>query len=83
MKNPSDTTTGVLPPSPSGAIPAYECIEDIIVELWTYCMELEDEYHRTGNYDVLCQFAMTIMVVQYWEDILLGMEGVDVFGFYF
>lgn len=46
-------------------------------------MELEDEYHKTGNHDVLCKFAITIMTVQYWEDILLSMEGVDVFGFYF
>lgn len=85
MKKPSSPTTGVLPPSsPSdGITPAYDCIEDIIYELWDYCMELEDEYHKTGNHSVLCQFAITIMAVQYWEDILLSMEGVDVFGFYF
>ena len=84
MKKPSSPTTGVLPPSPTtGVVPAYDCVEDIIYELWDYCMELEDEYHKTGNHDVLCKFAITIMAVQYWEDILLSMEGVDVFGFYF
>lgn len=80
MNKPSDPTTGVLPPYPP---PAYDCVQDIIYELWDHCMTLEDEYHRTGNYDVLCQFAITIMIVQYWEDILLAMEGVDVYGFYF
>ena len=46
-------------------------------------MILEDEYHKTGSQEVLIQFAVTIIVVQYWEDILLSMEGYDVFNIYF
>lgn len=46
-------------------------------------MELEDEYHRTGDSSVLIQFAMAIMVVQYWEDVLLNMEGLDAFTIHF
>ena len=61
----------------------HENIEDIIIKMWDYCMELEDEYHRTGDGSVLMQFAMAIMVVQYWEDVLLNTEGRDVFRVYF
>lgn len=63
--------------------PQYENIEDIILDTWNYCMELEDEYHRTGDSSVLIQFAMAIMVVQYWEDVLLNMEGLDAFTIHF
>lgn len=61
----------------------YSSVEVIIMDLWEYCMELEDEYHRTGAHDVLIQFAVAIVTVQYWEDILLNMEGIDVYRFYF
>jgi len=53
------------------------------MELWEYCMELEDEYHRTGDHAVLIQFAVAIVSVQHWEDVLLRMEGLDVYRFYF
>ncbi len=62
---------------------AHETIEEIIINMWDYCMELEDEYHKTGTPSVLIQFAMAIMVVQYWEDVLLSKEGCDVFRVYF
>jgi len=61
----------------------YQAIEDIIEDLWEYCMELEDQYHHTGNQDVLIKFATALMIVQYWEDLLLSMEGIDVFRVYF
>lgn len=51
--------------------------------LWDYCMQLEDDYHRTASHEVLCQFAVAIMTVQYWEDVLMNMEGIDVYRFYF
>ena len=84
----NESTTLLLPPYPppvEGSImePAYENIQDIILELWDYCMELEDEWHETGDQGVLLRFAVAIMSVQYWEDALLNMEGYDVFGFYF
>jgi hypothetical protein len=63
--------------------PRYECVETIIMDLWEYCMNLEDEYHRTGSNDVLIQFAVAIVTVQHWEDVLLRMEGIDVYRFYF
>jgi hypothetical protein len=61
----------------------YQSIEDIIADLWEYCMELEDQYHHTGSPDVLIKFATALMIVQYWEDTLLSMEGIDVFRVYF
>ena len=64
-------------------MPEYTNIEDIISDIWEHCMELEDEYHKTGSPDVLLRFAVGIMTVQYWEDTLLSMEGIDVFRFYF
>lgn len=63
--------------------PKHDDVELIIMELWDYCMELEDEYHRTGSQDVLIQFAIAILTVQFWEDILLNMEGFDVYRFHF
>jgi hypothetical protein len=63
--------------------PRYESVETIIMELWEYCMELEDEYHRTADHAVLIQFAVAIVSVQHWEDVLLRMEGLDVYRFYF
>jgi hypothetical protein len=61
----------------------YEEISQIIIDLWEYCMQLEDEWHESGDQGVLLQFAMAIMTIQYWEDVLLNMEGYDVFSFYF
>ena len=46
-------------------------------------MDLEDEYHKTGQHDVLIRFATTIVIVQYLEDMLLAMEGYNVFDIYF
>ena len=77
----------LLPPYPPTGVPLvtpeYDRIEDIIIELWDYCMELEDEYHRTADPSVLIKFAIGIMTVQYWEDVLLNLEGFDVYQFYF
>ena len=53
------------------------------MDLWDYCMELEDEYHLHGSQDVLIQFAIAIITVQFWEDVLLNMEGFDVYRFHF
>jgi len=76
----------LLPPYPPPGVPPspmYDSIEDIIVDLWDYCMELEDEYHRTGDHEVLIKFATTIVIVQYWEDMLLTLEGFHVFSLRF
>jgi hypothetical protein len=71
------------PPGVPPAEPKYDDIGDIIIELWDYCMDLEDEYHKTGQHDVLIRFATTIVIVQYLEDMLLAMEGYNVFDIYF
>lgn len=63
--------------------PKYDDVELIIMDLWDYCMELEDEYHLHGSQDVLIQFAIAIITVQFWEDVLLNMEGFDVYRFHF
>ena len=63
--------------------PEYSDVTQVILDLWDYCMELEDEWHETGDQGVLLKFAMAIMTIQYWEDVLLNMEGYDVFNFYF
>jgi len=83
----NEPTTTPLPPYPTGApvmvSPEYDDVQDIIMDLWDYCMLLEDEYHRTGDQGTLFRFAIAIMTVQYWEDVLMNMEGIDVFEFYF
>lgn len=63
--------------------PTYTDVQDIIMDLWDHCMLLEDEYHKTGNQGVLFRFAIGIMTVQYWEDVLLNIEGFDAYEFYF
>jgi len=63
--------------------PIYDNVQDIVMDLWDYCMMLEDEYHKTNDKGVLFRFAVAIMTVQYWEDVLLNMEGYDVYEFYF
>ena len=37
-------------------------------------MQLEDEFHETGDQSILLQFGIAIMTVQYWEDVLMNME---------
>ena len=63
--------------------PAYNTVQEIVIDMWDYCMCLEDEYHQTGSQGTLFKFAVAIMTVQYWEDVLLNMEGYDVDEFYF
>jgi hypothetical protein len=63
--------------------PKYNEIEDIILELWDYCMELEDEYYKSNSEEILSKFAVAITMVQFWEDVLLNMGGHHVFRIYF
>jgi len=62
--------------------PLYDSVQDIIIDLWEYCMELELEYYETRNKAILQEFALCIGLIQYWEDILLAQEGYDVFHYY-
>lgn len=61
----------------------YANVENIILDLWDYCMVLEDQYYETGDQAILIKFAIAIMTVQYWEDVHLNMEGIDVLTFRF
>ena len=61
----------------------YTNVQDIIMDLWDYCMKLEDEFHETGDQSILLQFGIAIMTVQYWEDVLLNMEDRDAIRFRF
>jgi len=76
MKDPKDTTTTPLPPSPTtGESPVYDDIEDIILELWEFCIYLEYEYYKTNDKDVLMQFTFCIGLIQYWEDVYFSLGG--------
>tara|TARA_R110000772_G_scaffold90193_1_gene186392 strand:- start:558 stop:842 length:285 start_codon:yes stop_codon:yes gene_type:complete len=83
----SDPTAPLLPPYPTGVPPLkkaqYANVENIIIDLWDYCMVLEDQYYETGDQAILTKFAIAIMTVQYWEDVHLNMEGIDVLTFRF
>jgi len=76
MKKPSYPTTP-LPPSPPTGVesPLYDNIEDIILELWDYCLYLEYEYYKTNDKNVLLQFTFCIGLIQYWEDVYFSIGG--------
>jgi hypothetical protein len=76
MKDPKDPTTP-LPPSPTtGEVdPAYDTLEDIILELWDFCLHLEYEYYRTNDKEILIQFTFCIGLIQYWEDVYFSLGG--------
>lgn len=77
MKDPKDPTTPLLPPSPPTGeeTPAYEDIEDIILELWEFCLYLEHEYYQTNDKEILMQFTFCIGLIQYWEDVYFSLGG--------
>lgn len=77
MKDPKDPTTTPLPPSSTTGeeSPVYDSVEEIILELWDYCLYLEYEYYRTNDKDVLMQFTFCIGLIQYWEDIYFSLGG--------
>lgn len=77
MKDPKDPTTPLLPPSSTTGedSAAYETLEDIILELWDYCLYLEYEYYRTQDKDTLMQFTFCIGLIQYWEDVYFSLGG--------
>jgi hypothetical protein len=75
MKNSKGTTTP-LPPSPTtGVAPAYDSVEEIILELWDYCLYLEYEYYRTNDKEVLLRFTFCIGLIQHWEDVYFSLGG--------
>jgi len=76
MKKPSCPTTPLPPSSTTGEPPAlYDTIEEIILELWDYCLHLEYEYYSTNDKEVLIQFTFCIGLIQYWEDVYFSMGG--------
>ena len=77
MKDPKEPTTP-LPPSSTTTeeeSPSYETLEEIILELWDYCLYLEYEYYKTNDKDILMQFTFCIGLIQYWEDVYFSLGG--------
>ena len=76
MKDPKDTTTTPLPSSSTTEeVPVHDNLEDIILELWDFCLYLEYEYYRTNDKEVLLQFTFCIGLIQYWEDVYFSLGG--------
>jgi hypothetical protein len=77
MKDPKDTTTTPLPPS-SPIVeeePVYDNVEEIILELWEFCLRLEYEYYKTNDRQILIEFTFCIGLIQYWEDVYFSTGG--------
>jgi hypothetical protein len=77
MKDPKDTTTTPLPPS-SPIVeeePVYDNVEEIILELWEFCLRLEYEYYKTNDKQILIEFTFCIGLIQYWEDVYFSTGG--------
>lgn len=80
MKNSSGSIAPLPPYPPTGEVPAYESLEEIILDLWEYCLYLEYEYYKTNNKEILFQFTFCIGLIQYWEDIYFSIGGRNGFG---
>lgn len=61
------TTTTPLPPS--SLSPKYNRIEDLIEHAWDRSMKIEQKYYETGNTNLIQQFAMYIVIIQFWEEV--------------
>jgi hypothetical protein len=77
MKDPKDTTTTPLPPSSieEDELPVYDDVEQIILELWEFCLYLEYEYYKTNDRSILIEFTFCIGLIQYWEDVYFSTGG--------
>ncbi len=75
MKDPKDPTTPLPPSSTTEESPVHETVEGIILELWDYCLDLEYEYYKTNDKEVLLQFTFCIGLIQYWEDVYFSLGG--------
>jgi len=76
MKDPKDSTTPLPPSSPTGEVdPVYDNLEEIILELWEFCLQLEYEYYKTNDKEILIQFTFCIGLIQYWEDVYFSLGG--------
>jgi len=77
MKKPYYPTTTPLPPSSTTGevLPLYNSLEDIILDLWEKCIELEYEYYRTNDKKILLEFTFCIALIQYWEDVYFSFGG--------
>jgi hypothetical protein len=83
VKKPSDPTTPLPPYPTTGEVPAYDSLEEIILDLWEYCLYLEYEYYKTNNKEILLQFTFCIGLIQYWEDVYFSIGGRHGFGVHF
>jgi len=63
------TTTPLLPPSP-----LYYCIEALVEDIWNESMKLEERYYANPSEDLTLQFAMNVLIIQYWESVSMQMQ---------
>ena len=65
------TTTPLLPPSPT---PLYNCVDEIIENLWEESLILEEEYYNNPSDDIMQSFAINVITIQYWETVSLKIQ---------
>ena len=85
MKKPSypPTTPLLLCYEEPNMEPTYLFVDELIMDLWNHCMNLEFEYYRTQDKELLIEFSYCIGLIHYWEEVLLSMGGRYVFGVHF
>ena len=67
------TTTTPLPPSLLQNSPNYNTIKDLIDSIWDMSFKIEQEYYDSKNSNLIQQFAMNIVIIQFWEDLHMRM----------
>lgn len=63
------TTTPLLPPSP-----LYYCVDALIEDLWERSLNFEEQYYKNPSEELMKQFAVTVMVIQYWETVSMRIQ---------
>ena len=61
------TTTTPLPPS--SLSPKYKDIDNLIQDIWDRSMKIEERYYESGNGNLVQEFAMNVIIIQFWEDL--------------
>ena len=61
------TTTTPLPPS--SLSPKYKDIDNLIQDIWDRSMKIEERYYESGNSNLVQEFAMNVIIIQFWEDL--------------
>ena len=67
--------TPTTPLPPSSLSPKYRRIEDLIEDVWDRSLEIEERYYNSGNTNLIQEFALNVMIIQFWETIHLRIQG--------